>query len=64
MNDAEAKQKIAALLDAAEDDNLWGGDETEDGCLTLGKVDWKKLKKDIDAVLNEMEESPQTEDQP
>jgi hypothetical protein len=55
MNITEAKEKITDLIEAAEDDHRWGGSETSDGVLMPGPVNWDKLKEDIAAVLDGLE---------
>jgi hypothetical protein len=54
MNITEAKEKITALIAAAEDDYRWGGDETSNGALIPGHVKWENLKEDISAILDRL----------
>ena len=52
MNINEAKAQIEALLNEAEQQNLWGGSEDEEGALHPGDVDWDELRAKIAAVLD------------
>lgn len=55
MNRAAANQRIEALLKEAEDHNQYGGDETSDGRLIPGIVDWKKLRSDIASIVMQID---------
>lgn len=64
MTKQELKEIIVSLLDAAEDDNEWGGSETPNGVLMPGKVDWKQLSANILKAVDSFatRQEPQTED--
>ena len=52
MNINKAKEEIQILLNEAQESNIYGGDESEDGCLSPGLVDWVDLKMQINIILD------------
>jgi len=52
MNKQELRKKIINLLEEAQEQYEWGGDEDIDGHLHPGFVDWVNLQDDISRCLD------------
>jgi hypothetical protein len=58
VNKPEAEAAISRLLKQAKNDEDFGGDESEEGDLLPGKVDWTKLESDIIQIVQQIHSSP------
>ena len=51
----QAERKIEEIINDAESDYEWGGDEDKNGTLMPGTVDFKEMREKIVAVIKQME---------